>query len=98
MHKNGVPQRRCIGCMESKDKTLLIRMTYLDRSLHVDEGVKSPGRGFYLCKDINCLEKAIKKKAFSRVLKTNINDDELNEIKSSVERIVNAGKKHCDKE
>lgn len=91
MLKNNIPQRKCIGCMKSKDRNLLIRMGYRDGHIHVDGDGKSLGRGFYICKDMNCYSLALKRKAFSRVAKTNINEEDIIVVKNYIEGIVNAG-------
>ena len=79
------PMRRCIGCMESKPKNNLIRIAYYEGELSVDPTGKAKGRGVYLCKsgdhpDKDCLQKAIKRKAFQRSLKAEFSEDELNKI------------------
>jgi len=81
-----VPMRRCIACMQSKPQKELIRITYADGELKLDEKVKAEGRGCYLCRNKECIDKAIKKNAFARAYKTSI-------AKSTVEiigRLINA--------
>jgi len=70
MQKNKIlPQRRCVGCREMKDKPHLIRIVNnTDGSVSIDPSGKAPGRGAYLCKDINCLGKAQKSKGLERSL------------------------------
>lgn len=41
-------------------------------NISIDEIGKSNGRGAYICKNIECLEKAIKSKKLERSLKTKI--------------------------
>ena len=91
MLKNSIPQRRCIGCMKSTDQNQLIRMTYSQGEILIDEKEKSPGRGIYLCKNIKCFDSALKKKAFSRATRTNIKEENLKELRASIERIIDAG-------
>ena len=69
--KHEVPQRRCVGCGESKPKTELIRIVRSvaeDRrvSFAIDRMGKLNGRGAYLCDDRACFTKAYKKKGFDR--------------------------------
>ena len=65
-----IPQRRCVGCREMKDKSALIRVvSNADGSLSIDATGKAPGRGAYLCKDTNCLSKAQKSKGLERSIK-----------------------------
>lgn len=59
------PQRSCIGCGEKKDKKDLLRIVRSPEEYAVDLQGRKNGRGAYICKDLSCLEKAEKKKAFS---------------------------------
>ncbi len=74
------PMRRCIGCMESKPKNDLIRIAYYEGVLSVDPPGKAKGRGVYLCKSSECMQKAIKRKAFQRSLKTEFSQEQLDKI------------------
>ena len=68
--KKHIPQRTCIGCREEKDKSELLRLTAgSDGSVTPDERMRAQGRGAYICKNVGCLEKAIKTKAIDRALK-----------------------------
>ena len=54
-------QRTCMGCYEQKDKSELIRIVKNKKEeIYLDKSGKAEGRGLYLCKNINCLEKLIK--------------------------------------
>ncbi len=63
------PMRRCIGCMESKPKETLLRFVAGDGTVAPDPEAVLPGRGFYLDRSEECFRKALKRKAFQRVLK-----------------------------
>ena len=68
-----IPERTCIGCNEKKQKKELIRIVKdKEGNISIDEIGKSNGRGAYICKNIECLEKAIKSKKLERSLKTKI--------------------------
>ena len=68
-----VPQRQCIGCRVSRDKKDLVRIVRAsDGTISVDLKGKANGRGAYLCKDPECLSKAIKTKALERAFDVNI--------------------------
>ena len=81
MLKDGIPQRRCIGCMNSIDQTILLRMAVKDGRIIQANKKTIPGRGIYLCKNEDCLKMAIKKKAFNRVIKGVVNEEDLDDIK-----------------
>ena len=73
---NYKPQRTCMGCFQKKNKDELIRIVMnKDKEVYVDNTGKAEGRGIYICKDINCLEKLIKNKKLEKTLKINITKD-----------------------
>lgn len=73
MYLKIVPERTCIGCSEKKDKKELIRIVKSQEgNISIDLTGKSNGRGAYICKNIECLEKAMKTKRLERNLKTKI--------------------------
>jgi len=83
-----IPQRMCTGCMEMKPKKELIRVVKnKENEISIDLHGKKPGRGAYICKDIQCLEKAVKTKRLERNLETKINDEIYDKLK---EEIINA--------
>lgn len=71
-----IPQRMCLGCQEMKPKKELIRVVKNSEGIiKVDLTGKAPGRGAYICKQTECLEKAIKSKRFERAFETKISED-----------------------
>ena len=65
MKKGHVPVRTCIGCRKKFPKGTLIRFTLGSRGLVVGSGA---GRGYYICANMDCLERALKMKTMSRLL------------------------------
>ena len=62
-----IPQRQCVGCREMKDKKSLLRVVKSpEGEVSLDFGGRAPGRGAYVCRDMECLKKA--RKFFRRVL------------------------------
>ncbi len=62
-----VLQRSCICCNEKKNKNELIRISKnKNGNIQVDENKNMQGRGAYICKNIDCLETAIKKRKLER--------------------------------
>lgn len=60
-------QRTCVGCNKKKNKYDLLRITKnKEKSIEIDTKYKMQGRGTYICKDLNCLEMAIKKKKLEK--------------------------------
>ena len=71
-----VPQRRCIGCFESKPKNELIRIVRkTDGEICIDKTGKINGRGAYICNNEECLKKAIKGKKLEKEFDTNISEE-----------------------
>lgn len=81
-----VPVRMCIACREGKPKKELLRVIVADEGLRVDETGKAHGRGAYLCPDIDCLNKAMKIKAFDRSLNMSMGEQSYNAIKRVILR------------
>lgn len=80
-----IPMRMCNGCMEMKPKKELIRVVKAnEEEVLVDLTGKKSGRGAYVCKSIECLEKAFKAKRLNKNLQTNISDDIYNKLKEEI--------------
>ena len=80
-----IPLRMCTGCMEMKPKKELIRIVKSpEGEVSVDLTGKKSGRGAYICKDIECLEKAFKARRLSRNLDTAIDDEIYNKLKEEI--------------
>jgi len=68
-----IPMRVCIGCGVSKSKKDLMRVVKTpEEDFVLDATGKKNGRGAYLCKDAECLKKAIKSKGLERSFKMSI--------------------------
>ena len=62
-----IPMRQCLGCREMKPKRELIRVVRSpENEVSLDFKGKMPGRGAYVCRNVECLKRAIKSKALSR--------------------------------
>ncbi|MFV0516567.1 MAG: RNase P modulator RnpM [Aminipila sp.] len=80
MKTKKIPMRRCVGCMESKTKGELIRIAGYEGNISIDLTGKAKGRGVYLCPDVDCFEKAQKRKAISRNLDMEIKAEQLQNL------------------
>lgn len=76
-----IPQRKCSSCGLKKDKNNLLRIVRNDCGISLDLSGKMNGRGAYICKDSKCINDAIKKNKLSNILKTDIPNSLLEEIK-----------------
>lgn len=84
MVQKRVPLRMCAGCGEMKPKKELVRVVkgpdVKDESgqvigageISLDLTGRKPGRGAYVCKDVNCLKAARKARRFERVFSCQI--------------------------
>lgn len=83
-----IPQRKCIGCGISKNKSDLLRVVRSpENEISIDPKGKKSGRGAYICKDENCLKKAVKAKKFNRSLEVDISDDVLESLLCQIKEI-----------
>lgn len=81
-----VPLRMCLGCQEMKPKKDLIRVVKSkENEINVDFKGKMPGRGAYICRSIECFEKAKKAKRFERAFETSIGEDIYDVLKQQLE-------------
>lgn len=79
------PQRMCVGCREMKDKRELVRVVKSpDGEITVDFTGKASGRGAYICKNVSCLEAAVKNKGFNRAFKEPISDEILLKLREDI--------------
>lgn len=80
-----IPMRMCNGCMEMKPKKELIRIVKSPEGIvSVDLVGKKPGRGAYICKNKECLEKAYKSKRLNKNLETNINEEIYTQLREEI--------------
>ena len=80
-----IPLRMCTGCMEMKPKKELIRIVKRpEGEVSVDLTGKKSGRGAYICKNIECLEKAFKTKRLSRNLDIAIDNEIYDRLRNEI--------------
>ena len=69
MQKRKIPMRQCLGCRTMFPKRELIRVVRSpEGELSLDFKGKAPGRGAYLCPNLECLKKARKARAIERAV------------------------------
>ena len=80
-----IPQRTCMACQEKKDKRDLVRiMRSPEGEISVDLTGKKPGRGAYICPNLECLNKVIKSKRLERSLETAISQEIYESLKEQL--------------
>ena len=85
MKTKKIPQRMCVVTREVCDKKDLLRIVKTkDNNVFVDTTGKANGKGAYITKDINVLDKAIKDKTLEKVFGINIDDSVYEEIRKNI--------------
>ncbi|NLH00404.1 MAG: YlxR family protein [Clostridiales bacterium] len=78
--------RQCTGCREMKPKREMIRVVKSpENEISLDFKGKAQGRGAYVCRNADCLKKAIKSKALEKSLDISIPDDIYTQLKEQME-------------
>lgn len=73
MKEKKIPQRFCLGCHESRPKKELLRIVRSPEGEYsVDVTGKKAGRGAYICRNIECFQKAKKSHELERSFKSPI--------------------------
>ena len=86
MKNRKIPMRSCVVTKEKLPKQELLRIVRTtDNKVVADISGKINGRGAYIKKDIEVLDKAIKNKILERHLETTISDDIYDEIRKIIE-------------
>ncbi len=76
MKERKVPQRKCVGCEQMRDKKDLIRVVRTpEGNIILDLTGKKPGRGAYVCPSAECIGKAVKGKKLERALEKPVSEE-----------------------
>lgn len=87
MSEKKIPQRKCLGCNEMKDKFELIRVVKNQLGeVKLDPTGKANGRGAYVCKNVTCLEKAQKSRRLEKTFKMAISEEVYKMLKGEIAR------------
>jgi len=85
MKTKKIPMRMCLGCGEMKPKRELIRVVKSkEGDISLDLTGKKSGRGAYICKSVECFEKARKARKFERSFSCMISDDIYNSMEGEL--------------
>lgn len=77
--------RTCLGCRGKFDRNLLLRVVRVsggdgEKIIKYDPDSKLQGRGAWVCKKNECIDKAKKSRSFERTLKARIMEDVYEEL------------------
>ena len=92
MKPKKIPMRMCVGCREMKEKRELIRVVRTPEGGTVlDPTGKKSGRGAYVCRNPECLRRAIRQKQLERQLEINLTQEITDALTAEMERLNEAG-------
>lgn len=87
--KRKTPLRMCVGCRDMFDKRQLIRIVRTpEGSVEVDPTGRKNGRGAYVCRRPECLQRAVKSGQLQRSLKTEVPAEVLAVLQEQMEEQV----------
>jgi len=70
------PQRTCVACRKTGEKSTLIRLVRKDDNMiEVDLTGRMNGRGAYMCSEITCWQDGINKGQLERALKVKLDSE-----------------------
>ncbi len=92
MKPKKIPMRMCVGCREMKEKRDLIRIVRTPEGDAVlDPTGKKSGRGAYVCRRAECLQRAIRQKQLERQLEITLTQDITEALTGEMEKLSAAG-------
>lgn len=70
-----IPLRMCVGCREMKPKKELLRVVRSpEGEVSFDPTGKKAGRGAYVCRNAECLKRALKQRQLDRALEAHLDE------------------------
>ena len=86
-NKKKIPERKCLGCNESKPKNELLRVVRSpEGEVTLDFTGKKSGRGSYVCRSLSCFKKARKSKRIEKSLDCVIPEEVFNMLEAELEK------------
>lgn len=82
------PMRMCVVCKRMHPKKELLRIVKNDDGVSLDFTGKKAGRGAYICKSVDCIDKCVSKKMLSRVFSMPIDDEVYSKIKTEYDENI----------
>ena len=83
-----IPLRQCLGCREMIAKQDMIRIIKSPEGpFSLDDTGRKNGRGAYVCRSGECLQKAIKSKELERSFQTTVPDEVYEVLKEELARL-----------
>ena len=80
--------RMCVGCREMKEKKSLIRVVRSpEGQVSIDPTGKKPGHGAYVCREGECLSRAIRQHQLERQLQAEISEEVRENLRLEMESL-----------
>ena len=87
-----VPERKCIGCGESKPKKDLLRIVKdKEGVISIDLTGKRNGRGAYICSNEQCLDKAVKSNRLAKSFEIEIDKKIYEDLRDVIANLPKKG-------
>ena len=81
-----VPLRKCTGCQEMKSKKEMMRiLRTAEGEIVLDTTGRKNGRCAYVCRSMECFEKAVQSKGLERSLKCRVPEEAYGSLKKEIE-------------
>ncbi|MBR3196817.1 MAG: YlxR family protein [Clostridia bacterium] len=85
MKQKKIPMRMCVGCREMKPKRELVRLVADPEGIiRMDLTGKVSGRGAYLCRNEQCLDRAVKIRAVQHALEKDLTQEEIERLREEI--------------
>ena len=89
MKPKKIPMRMCVGCREMKEKRDLIRIVRTPEGEAIlDPTGKKSGRGAYVCRQADCLQRAIRQKQLERQLEAKLGEETAEALRKTLEELT----------
>lgn len=80
-----IPLRMCVGCQEMHPKKEMLRVVRTpDGEILLDPTGKKSGRGAYVCRNVTCLQQAVKARRLERALGQPVSPEVLAALEAGV--------------
>ena len=92
LRKKHVPLRRCVACGVQRPKSQFVRIARTpDGQLDIDAAPKAAGRGAYVCRSVECLQKAAKGRPISRSLDRPLPEEDAERLRNLARELSESG-------
>ena len=89
-----IPLRQCVGCGEMKGKKEMLRVLKTpEDEICLDATGKKNGRGAYICRQKECLQKARKNKGLERSFKMSISPEVYDTLEKEFDQLETEDRK-----